>query len=188
MSENREKTHVLGKGIEVTPALRQHAERGTEHLSRLFHPDVELRVEVALSVVREVHVAEVTSFVEGLILRGESRTGDLYASIDDAFAKILRQAKRYKGRLASRQRGGRAPEKLAQIWAEVPADEVRPAPEPAIVRSKKLVLEPMDAREAAMQMELLGHDFFLFANAATGAVNVVYRRKDGAFGVIETLS
>lgn len=186
MAVSRIQLNVKGKGIEVTEALRRHAEKGTDHVVRLFRPNVEIRVEVMLSLVREVHIAEVTAFVEGLILRGESRTNDLYASVDDAFAKIERQAKRYKGRLVDRKHGGRTPEKLAQVLAEHVPASAEDAPEAVVVRTKRIVVKPMDVHEAIMQMELVGHDFFVFVDEQTESVNVVYRRQDGTYGVLET--
>lgn len=183
---------VKGKNIEVTPALRDYAEKRVAKLNKFFTWRGDIVVEVALSVERDTHVAEITYSMGGLLMRGESRTKDLYASIDQASDKIERQVRRYKNKLrrwehqSPRKGDGSAPDAGAPAPDEpVEAEEADAADAPRVVRTKRFAIKPMDVEEAIMQMELLGHDFFVFANASTDEVNVLYRRKDGQYGLIE---
>ncbi len=175
---------VKGKNIEVTQALREYSEKRVAKVNKFFQDRDDVAVDVVLSVEKETHIAEITYRLGGLILRGESRTGDLYASIDEASDKIERQVRRYKNRLQRKFHvSPRFPEEpVERPVEEEPADEV-----PKVVRTKRFAVKPMSVDEAIMQMELLGHDFFVFANAETEEVNVVYRRKDGQYGLIEPM-
>lgn len=184
--------NVKGRNLEITPALRQYAEKRTSKLARLLETGrgQEPVVDVVLRLEGELRVAEATVQLGGLIVRGEARTTDMYGSIDAATDKLLRQVKTFKGRLQAR-------------WEETPKTAVvarRLAGEgdqegnkelaqedqvPRVVRTKRFAFKPMTVDEAVLQMELLGHDFFVFSNAETQEVNVVYRRKDGNYGLIE---
>ena len=175
------KINVRGKNIEVTPALIEYAEKRLSKLDKHF--DDKTDVQVVLSVTREDHIVEVTVNVNGLILRAEESTGDMYASIDMVVEKLERQIKKYKTRMnrSLRQRGLRMmSEKHAALEAEERAGE-----EPRIVRTKRFTLKPMTVEEAILQMDLLGHNFFVFSSAESEAVNVIYRRRDGHYGLIE---
>jgi putative sigma-54 modulation protein len=172
---------VRGKNLEVTEALRHHAEKKVQKIGKFFR-DGGADAEVVLSVQRELHTAEVTVQVKGLILRGESRTSDMYASIDAAVDRIERQFEKYKTKILRRLQD--APKLSAERQAE--PEEVSEEKEPVVVRSKHFDVKPMDVEEAITQMELLGHDFFVFHNAATRQINVVYKRRDGNYGLIET--
>lgn len=168
---------VRGKNIEATPALISYARKKLGKLARFF--DKATEAQVMLSVIRDEHIVEVTVIFEGLILRGEESTGDMYASIDMVVDKLEKQVAKYKTRLSRslRRRGARvASEKLAAAEAK---DE-----EPRVVKTKRFPLKPMNLEEAILQMDLLGHDFFVFANAESETVNVLYRRKDGNYGLI----
>ncbi len=176
------KINVRGKNIEATPALVDYAEKKLSKLDKHF--DKSTDVQVVLSVIREEHIVEVTMSLNGLILRGEESTGDMYASIDMVVDKLERQVKKYKTRMSKsmRQRGVRViSEKLAVTEAEERLEEDAPK----LVKTKRFTLKPMSADEAILQMDLLGHNFFVFANADSDSVNVVYRRKDGNYGLIE---
>lgn len=173
---------VKGKHIDVTPALREYAEKRVAKVGKFFQHRNDVTVDVVLSVVKDSHIAEITYRLGGLILRGESRTEDLYASIDEASDKIERQVRRYKNRL---QKKFHDSPRFLDEGAGTAADEALDEELPKVVRTKRFAVKPMDLQEAIMQMELLGHDFFVFANAETEEVNVVYRRKDGQFGLIE---
>lgn len=176
---------VKGKNIEITPALREYSEKRVSKVRKFFPGDVSISVDVALSIEREWQMAEVTVHVQNLVIRGESRTEDMYASIDNCIDRVERQVRRHKTRLQKRFQG--AP-KLGELEvrrtavADPPADE---AALPKVVRTKRFAVKPMGIEEAVMQMDLLGHDFFVFANASTEEVNVLYRRKDGNVGLIE---
>lgn len=182
---------VKGKNLEVTPALRQYAEKKVGKLLRFFDR-VPTIANVTMSTERERHVVEITMQVGGLLVRGESTTGDMYASVDDAVEKVERQIGKYKTRILRRLRQEAA--KIGQ------SGEAAFLPEPAagagaeddngfaggkVVRYKHIPIKPMSLEEATMQMELLGHDFYVFANAETEEINVVYRRRDGNYGLLE---
>ncbi|MEW6540442.1 MAG: ribosome-associated translation inhibitor RaiA [Bacillota bacterium] len=167
--------YVRGKNIEVTPALRGYVEK---RLAKLGKFDQHFgSVQVTLSVEKDAHRIEVTVPIDGLILRGEEATGDMYASIDLVVEKLEKQLEKYKGKLLNRRPG--VGETAREREAPEDEDEYR------IVRTKRFALKPMPVDEAVMQMNLLGHSFFVFANAENQQVNVVYRRKDGHYGLIE---
>jgi putative sigma-54 modulation protein len=176
------KISVRGKNIEATPALVDYAEKKISKLEKHF--DKATDVQVVLSVIREDHIVEVTMSLNGLILRGEESTGDMYASIDMVVDKLERQLKKYKTRMnkSLRQRGARViSEKLAITEAEARMEDEAPK----VVRTKRFTLKPMSTEEAILQMDLLGHNFFVFSSAENDTVNVVYRRRDGNYGLIE---
>ena len=169
---------VRGRNIEVTDALVNHAKKKLGKLSRYL---ADAETQVVLSVIRDEHIVEVTVLMNGLILRGEESTNDMYASIDLVVDKLERQVAKYKTRLnkSLRQRGLRA------ISGRLAGVEQQDEEEPKVVKTKRFPLKPMDLEEAILQMNLLGHDFFVFANAETETVNVLYRRKDGNYGLID---
>ncbi len=178
---------VKGKNVEVTKSLREYAEKKVRKIERFFEGDT-IDAQVTMSVEKGLHAVDVTLQVNGLLLRGEERTGDMYASVDGAVDKIERQIRKYKTRINRRLRqiGARLVEaELAPQAgggggaAEEPVEEMR------IVRTKRFAIKPMSVEEAVMQMELLDHDFYVFSNAETDEVNVVYRRNDGNYGLIE---
>lgn len=177
---------MYGKNIEITEALRDYVERKTNKLERYF--DEPLHVQVTLSVQREKHIAEVTIPYNGLILRGEEATQDMYVSVDKAVEKIERQIRKYKTRI---NRKLRKEETLIRpnLAETLPDNRVTPdeigEEEFPIVRVKRFTMKPMDVEEAVLQMNLLGHDFFVFRNAETEKTSVVYRRRDGGYGLIE---
>lgn len=176
------KINVRGKNIEATPALIDYAEKKLSKLDKHF--DKATDVQVVMSVIREDHIVEVTMNLNGLILRGEESTGDMYASIDMVVDKLERQIKKYKTRMSKslRQRGARViSEKLAATEAEARMEDESPK----LVKTKRFTLKPMSTEEAILQMDLLGHNFFVFTNADSDSVNVVYRRKDGNYALIE---
>lgn len=183
---------VKGKNIEVTPALRTHAEKKVRKLHR-FLPRREFLATIVLGTERERQSAEVTLQGGGLLIRGEARTDDMYASIDAAAGKVEQQIRRFKTAMQKRLQNGR---RLADLeWEpEGQTDQIDRAPEaapveeqegPRLVRTKRFAFKPMDVEEALLQMELLGHDFYVFVNAATEQAAVVYRRHDGNYGLIE---
>lgn len=179
MSTDTLKVIVTGKNITVTPALREKSEKRAGKVLRFLPNGSPITVEVVLSVQREDQTAEVTVQTAGLVIRGESRTSDMYASIDESMDRVEKQIRRNKARL---QRRLQQSPKLS----EIPASETVEAEElPRIVRTKRFAVKPMDVEEAVMQMDLLGHDFFVFRNSDTSDVNVLYRRRDGNYGLID---
>ncbi len=172
---------VNGKNIDVTPALRAHTEKQAAKLGKFFAKDQEMFVEAVLAVQREIQYVEMTLQVGELLIRAEGKTSDMYASIDDAFDNLERQIRKNKTRIQRRTQGP----KLSETFANEFYVETDEAELPKVVRTKRFAMKPMSVEEAIMQMELLGHDFFVFSNAGTNDVNVVYRRKDGNYGLIE---
>ena len=172
---------VRGKNIEATEALVDYAHKKVNKLTKYL--DRPKEAQVVMSVIRNEHIVEVTVILNGIILRGEESTGDMYASIDMVVDKLEKQLVKYKTRLSKslRQQGLRVlGEKLA-----APEAREKESEEDRVVKTKSFPLKPMHLEEAIMQMNLLGHDFFVFANAETETVNVLYRRKDGDYGLIE---
>ena len=174
--------NVRGKNIEATPALVDYANKKLSKLEKHFEKSTD--AQVVLSVIREEHIVEVTLNLNGLILRGEESTGDMYASIDMVVDKLERQVKKYKTRMnkSMRQRGMRI---ISEKHAAIEAEERMEEEAPKLVRTKRFSLKPMTVEEAILQMDLLGHNFFVFGNADDDSVNVVYKRKDGDYGLIE---
>ena len=170
---------ISGKNIEVTPGLKDSVISKLGKLERYFTPDTE--IIVTLSVEKDRQKIEVTIPVKGDIIRSEQTSTDMYVSIDLVEEVIDRQLRKYKNKLIARhQEGGTFKQ---EFFEEEPAidsnDEIQ------IVRTKKFGIKPMFPEDACVQMELLGHDFFVFSNAETEEVNVVYKRKNGTFGLIE---
>ncbi|HOE56375.1 MAG TPA: ribosome-associated translation inhibitor RaiA [Bacillota bacterium] len=169
---------VSGKNIDVTDALKDRVEKKLSKFGRYFSPDTE--AQITLSVEKNRHIIEVTIPFNGVILRGEEATADMYISIDNVVDKLERQLKRHKTRLEKRIKDGSIKfDNWITSSAEPEDEEVR------IVRTKRFAMKPMPVEEAVLQMELLGHNFFVFSNAETEEVNVVYKRKDGNYGLIE---
>ena len=170
------KVQVRGRNIDVTAALKDYVEKRIRKLERYL--DNMGDAQVTLSVEREFHRIEVTVPINGMILRGEESTGDMYASIDLVVEKLEKQIEKYKGRLLKRSAKGAGESRLEAAYAQ-------DTDGPRIVRTKRFAFKPMAVDEAVLQMNLLGHTFFVFSNAETDQVNVVYKRKDGNYGHIE---
>ncbi len=168
---------VSGKNIEVTAGLKDAVVEKLSKLERYFTPDTE--VNVTLSVEKDRQRIEVTIPIKGTIIRAEQVSTDMYASIDLVEAILERQLRRYKNKLVDQKQSATA---LSQMFIE---EETGAEDEIQIVRSKRFAIKPMDVEEACVQMELLGHDFFVFRNADTDEVNVVYKRKGNTYGLIE---
>jgi putative sigma-54 modulation protein len=171
---------VKGKNVEVTDSIRSYAEEKLRKLER--HLNDPTRVEVELAVERnpsiaQNQVAEATVWTKGPVLRARESSSDMKASIDQLADKLTRQVKRYR----EKRRPRRAGREEAQEAIPVVPDES----EPLIVKSKQFPVKPMTADEAVLQLELVGHDFFVFKNSESGDVNVVYRRRDRNYGLIE---
>lgn len=170
---------IRGKNIEVTDALKDYVEKRLSKLER-FIEDIKV-AQVTLSVEGEDHKVEVTIPLNGVILRGEEKTENMYASIDLVVDKLEKQIDKYKTKMYRRYRGiGFKKNLVPELEAAGAAVE-----QFNIVRTKRFAMKPMDVEEAVMQMNLVGHSFFVFFNAGTDEVNVVYRRNDGDFGLIE---
>lgn len=176
------RVNISGKNLEITQALRTYVEKKVSKLAKYLNDNQTVSAEVMLRTERGIHIAEVTMNLSGLILRGEGKTNDMYISIDAAVDRIERQFKKYRTKINRKIHGP----KLGEISTTPAAEREDEAPEPRIVRTKRFALKPMDAEEAVMQMELLGHDFFVFRDSDSGDVSVVYKRRDGNYGLIES--
>lgn len=173
---------VFGRNVEVTPALREYVEKKLKRLDKYI--TAPLGAQVTLEVERGRHIVEVTVPVNGLLLRGEEATNDMYASIDLVLDKLEKQVVKYKTRFARRKAAAAAAATTATPVAE-PEPEVEAEQEiDRVVKIKRFTLKPQTVEEAMLQMNLLGHDFYVFTNAESHAVNVVYRRHDGDYGLI----
>ena len=168
---------ITGRNIDVTPGLKSAVEDKIGKLEKYFTPETE--VHVTLSVEKDRQKIEVTIPVKGTVIRSEQISSDMYVSIDLVEEIIERQLKKYKNKLIERQQGSHylKPEFMEKDYAE--DDEIK------IVRTKKFDIKPMYAEDACIQMELTGHNFFVFCNAETDQVNVVYKRKGNTYGLIE---
>ncbi len=172
------KTIVSGRNMNVTDALRDTIQSKLGKLDRFFHK--ELEAQVTLSIEKNRHIIEVTIPFNGSILRAEEATEDMYRSIDGVVDKLTRQLEKQKNKLENRIN------RYETIRFEnIRVDEEDDTEEARIVRTKRFLIKPMDSEEAVLQMELLGHNFFVFVDAETDDVNVVYKRKDGDYGLIE---
>lgn len=168
---------IIGRNIEVTDGLKSAVNDKLGKLDRFFSADTE--VQVTLSVEKGRQKIEVTIPVKGSIIRSEQVSNDMYVSIDLVEEVIERQLKKYKSKLYDKHKAGGSftEEYLENDYSE---DE-----EICIIRSKKFDMKPMYPEDACVQMELLGHSFYVFINAETGNVNVVYKRKGNTYGLIE---
>ncbi len=168
---------ISGKNIEITDGLRAAIQDKLGKLERYFTPETD--IIVTLSVEKERQKIEVTIPVKGNIIRSEQVSNDMYVSIDLVEEVIERQLRKYKNKIVDKHQDGGNLQKTF-IEKEAPEDE-----EVKIIRTKKFGIKPMYPEDACVQMELLGHNFFVFCNAETEEVNVVYKRKGNTYGLIE---
>lgn len=183
---------VHGRHVEVTDWVREYVEKKVGKLERYLPQVIEARAELTHNQTRAAsdrYTAELTMWVNQSILRAEESTGDVFASVDAVVDKMSRQIEHYKGkRFQGRRRAAHAAAAAANADAIAEfletADETE-EPVGEIVRVKDFTLEPMNELEALEQMELLGHDFFLFFNPEEGGANLVYRRRDGNYGLLK---
>ena len=173
---------VKGKNVEVTDSIRQYAEEKLGKLGRQLADPTRVELELALEKNPSIsanHVAEATIWTKGPVLRAREANVDMKASIDQLVDKLERQVKRYKAKRRARR------SVVAPVGEVIPDDAVPVDGEPEILKTKRFPVKPMSPEEAVLQLELVGHDFFVFRNGESLDVNVVYRRKDGSYGLIE---
>ncbi|MBQ3932892.1 MAG: ribosome-associated translation inhibitor RaiA [Lachnospiraceae bacterium] len=168
---------ITGRNIDVTEGLRNAVQEKIGKLSKYFSDDTE--VHVTLSVEKERQKIEVTIPVKGNIIRSEQVSSDMYVSIDLVEEIIERQLKKYKNKIIDKNQ---ARENFKAEYIDKDYDEDDTI---KIIRTKKFGIKPMDPEEACVQMELLGHNFYVFRNSETDEVNVVYKRKSNTYGLIE---
>jgi putative sigma-54 modulation protein len=174
---------VKGKNVEVSDSLKSYAQEKLGKLDKHLNEAARLELELAVErnpSISENQIAEATIWTKGPVMRARESSTDMRASIDLLVAKLERQARRYrdKRRRSSNRNHGNSPE--LEVRPVVPDEE-----SPVIVKTKQFAVKPMSPEEAVLQLELIGHDFFVFQNAESDGVNVVYRRRDGNYGLIE---
>lgn len=174
--------NITGKNIAVTDGLRDAVNEKLGKLERYFTPTT--TIQVTMSVEKERQKIEVTIPMKGTIIRSEQTSSDMYVSIGLVVEILERQIKRYKAKLITRSQSGEGLSG-AEFSPAFLEEEFEENDAPKIVRTKKFGVKPMDPEEACIQMELLEHNFYVFRNSATDEVNVVYKRKNGTYGLIE---
>ena len=177
--------HMTGRHVELTEALKRYVEEKVRKLQR-YLPDP-MEADAVLTVEKHRHRAEILIRAGRHLIQAEEETNEMYAAVDRVVDKLERQIKKYRGKLINHHKAaggkGRAAEKSL-----VPPEEPVAEPVPRISRAKRFAMKPMTPEEAVMQMDLLHKDFFVFANSLQdGAINVIYRRRDGNVGLIEPL-
>ncbi len=170
---------VRSRNVDVTEGLKEHVEKKIGKLEKFF--DQVQEAQVTLSVEKERHIVEVTVPVNGMILRGQEESGDMYASVDLVVDKLEKQIDKYKTKLFKRFRGNGNKGKQGPDVSQ-PAEAMD---EGRVVKVKQFFVKPMTVDEAIVQMNLIGHDFFVFFNSDIEDINVVYKRKDGNYGLID---
>ncbi|MBE7031171.1 MAG: ribosome-associated translation inhibitor RaiA [Ruminococcaceae bacterium] len=172
------KIKFTGRKIDVTQGLKDYAERKLARVDKYFADDAD--ATVTFSVQKDNQIVEITIFHNGMIFRSEVSNADMYASIDRSIDVLERQIRKQKTRLEKRLKSGAFAADLG--ITDVPIEEEE---EFKIVKTKTYTVKPMSAEEAILQMNLLGHSFYVFSNDKTNEKNVVYKRKDGNYGLIE---
>ena len=173
---------IKGKNMEITDAVRNYVEKKISKLDRYLDNITDTEVEITRENTRSLEgrqIVQVTMTANGSILRGEEKAADVYAAIDAVADVMERQIKRYKGKRSQASKGGGA-----RAEPTLPEETATEENEPRIARTKRFNIKPMSEDEAVEQMELLGHTFFVFVNEDTEEVNVVYKRKDGNYGIL----
>ena len=168
---------IIGRNIDVTEGLKSAVQEKLGKLERYFTPETE--IHVTLSVEKDRQKIEVTIPVKGNIIRSEQVSSDMYVSIDLVEEVIERQLRKYKTKIVNQQQAG------GNFQKEFVEDEFLEDEEVKIIRTKKFGIKPMYPEDACVQMELLGHNFYVFRNAETDEVKVVYKRKGNTYGLIE---
>ncbi len=169
---------LVGRGVEVTEALDSAVDRKLARLDKYFRDDAE--ATVTLNVQKNSQIVEVTIPLKGSIIRAEESSDDMYASLDKVIDVLERQLRKHKEKMQSKK----SMDTIRFENVETLPEEER-GEEKKIVKVKRFPIKPMGEEEAILQMELIGHAFFVFENAETGDANVVYKRKDGQYGLIE---
>ncbi|MBQ7717756.1 MAG: ribosome-associated translation inhibitor RaiA [Clostridia bacterium] len=172
------KITITGRKMELTESMKQAAEKKISKLSKFFSDDAE--ATVTFSIEKDRHTVEATIYYNGMIYRAQETNADMYAALDRVVDVIERQIRKNKTRLEKRLRANAFDKSADFVGASVEEEK-----EFNIVKTKRYALKPMSAEEAILQMNLLGHEFYLFKNAETNDNNLVYKRKNGDYGLIE---
>ena len=185
------KVIVHGRNVDVTDYMKEYVTKKVGKLERYLPQAGEVRAELTQNMTRSAndrYTAQITIWANGQILRAEESTSDIFASVDATIDKMSSQIRRYKGKRYDNKRRAShvATEKVEQAAAAIAEGEAEEFPEEPghIIRRKEFLVQPMNEEEALEQMELLGHDFFVFYNPLVRTVNVIYKRKDGNYGLL----
>lgn len=176
--------NIRGQHFQVTDALRDYVEKKLSRLDKYFETPVASDINVTLSVTKGKHTIEVTIPLTGVMLRAEEKSEDMYASIDLVTDKLERQIRKHKTKVNRKFRQGSGVRSLFREEGSA-VSVLDEEDELELVRTKRFNLKPMDVEEAILQMNMVGHSFFVFANIESEEVNVVYKRSDGKYGLIE---
>ncbi|WP_209121454.1 ribosome hibernation-promoting factor, HPF/YfiA family [Alkalihalobacillus sp. BA299] len=177
--------NIRGENLEITPALRNYVEKKVSKVEKYFDSTPLSEVHVKLQVMNNQNIIEVTIPMPQLLLRAEEKHEDMYAGIDLVVEKLERQIRKHKTKVNRKFRQDGTLKYMFKNDIEPLTEEDIDSEDIDIVRTKRFTFKPMDAEEAVLQMDMLGHSFFVFNNAENGETNVVYRRKDGRYGLIE---
>ncbi|OLO38111.1 ribosomal subunit interface protein [Alkalihalophilus pseudofirmus] len=177
--------NIRGENLEITPALRSYVEKKVSKVEKYFDSTPLSEVHVRLQVMNNDNIIEVTIPMPQLLLRAEEKHEDMYAGIDLVVEKLERQIRKHKTKVNRKFRQDGTLKYMFKNDIEPLTEEGIESEDIDIVRTKRFTFKPMDAEEAVLQMDMLGHSFFVFNNAVNGETNVVYRRKDGRYGLIE---
>ncbi len=176
---------ITSRNVEVTDWLRKYVEKKVGKLEKFLPDATEAKVELSQEKTKSAdarEVVQVTILNDKTVIRAEEKSSDMFAAIDMVVDKLERQIKKYKGKRRNRRRGSEQPQSVSGGLTGRSSEEEAG---PHIVRVKQFPVSPMSEDEAIDQMELLGHDFFVFYNANTNSLNVLYRRKDGNYGLLQ---
>ncbi|VYU21473.1 ribosome-associated translation inhibitor RaiA [Clostridium tertium] len=173
------KVSVIAKNTTATPALKDMVEKKLSKVEKYFNPEVE--VKTTLSVQKNKQRVEITIPFNGVVLRAEEATDDMYKSIDLVVTKLERQIRKQRTKLLKRNHESLRFSAIEEVAAEDDVIEENGK----VVRTKKFIVKPMSVEEAILQMELVGHNFFVFQDSDENKINVVYKRKDGDYGLLE---
>ena len=175
---------VTFRNVEPTETLKEHAAEKVARIERYVHAPTD--AHIVLSVEKHLHKADITIKGHGMLMRGKEKTEDMYASIDRAVDKIERQVKRYKNKLSNHKPRQGASAKVTLNYLDALSEpEPKPTPVDKVISRREIEVNTMSVEEAIMQMDLINNDFYVFINANSGDMNVIYRRGEDGFGVIE---
>jgi putative sigma-54 modulation protein len=178
--------NIRGENLEITPALRAYVEKKIGKLERYFDTTPVADVNVRMQVLNNQHIIEITIPMSQLLLRGEEVQTDMYAAIDHVAEKLERQIRKHKTKINRKFRQEGSLKYMFNNDLEPLEQEDSLSDELEVVRKKQFNLKPMDVEEAILQMDMLGHNFFVYYDAVNGSNNVVYKRRDGKYGLIES--
>lgn len=174
------KYNIHGKKVEVTDSIKNYIEEKIGKLDKYLSSPEDVTAKVLIRIIGREQIVEVTIPIQKVVLRCEERNEDLYAAIDKVSDKLERQIRKNKTRMQKRVN------KNEIVGFDLSFDVAKEEEEQTIVKRKEIEMKPMSEDEAILQMNLIGHDFFVFRNVDSGEIDVLYARKDGNYGIIET--